>query len=896
MNGVNRTAHRESSRIKGHAGKVGDDVWILPALSRPGSSGGSISRSMRMRNAVSPGVGDSWRSTGSARKSRPRGRDIFETSAIDQPMVDESVQAGPALLLPSAAEAKGLTEGEARRKRPGYFSAREEDLEPLEMDIDDVVMPMKKKQRIATHQSPKFAALWEPSRRENWPLGPDEEEKKDGLEVVRREALEKEWVKNELKDLDTPAFKLPPSARKQKDLGSMDVEPPTSSKAVEAGPVFNERMKPPASSAEEADMTSKVSPTSPKPANGGFKFELSQPAFTPISVVTHSQSPPVAEAEKPKDERSPSKASAFVKSVLAEFAEEPNGDKMEDFPTNRRPSDVNANEVSTEPQSTAPTSKFSLLLSQSSSTQLSQELSRTVEKETVTGRFNFGVETEATTTTFEFNTGPSDSSFPPKEVADAKDTSIEAPGPETSKFNFNLPKPSSVEPKVADKREEKTPALSVNFDIPKPTEPKKDLVFGSGGLGEFGSAFNKTNNTAPSFGASSPATPALTGNGTANGSQTTEPVAPDAATAPSAPSLKFNFGPPASTGPTEQLKKPATPPPAAQSQELDDSMDITDSPPVSRSVPGFQGPSVFQFSTAPTSAPGTTGAEPPKPTFAFGSSTVNGTEKVTLPPISFSAAGGENKETGFSSADTSRTQFGSTPSTAFPFGSALPRKEETEPAKPGTTPFSFHLDPNQRATAFGAASTPTKPVDSKPVFGSQSTAPAFGRATTSLFSNQPSVTSPPTAASVSSTPAAQGFNFSFNPPTSTTTSQPFGRSSTFNFSAPPINNPFSSNPAPAASSSGTFPGISSAPVSPQNPQLSSFPPFGTSQQSTNLFGSSSTPAGTTNFQFSQNMPQSPIFTLGASEMQRSSSDAGPANPSPGGRRIAQPSRRRFNRR
>jgi hypothetical protein len=39
-----------------------------------------------------------------------------------------------------------------------------------------------------------------------------------------------------------------------------------------------------------------------------------------------------------------------------------------------------------------------------------------------------------------------------------------------------------------------------------------------------------------------------------------------------------------------------------------------------------------------------------------------------------------------------------------------------------------------------------------------------------------------------------------------------------------------------------------------------------------------------------------MFTLGSSQMQRSSSDAGPNNASPSGRKFAQPGRRRLNRR
>ena len=67
-------------------------------------------------------------------------------------MVDEEVQTSD---VPEG-------DGTLRRKRPGYFSAREEDLDPLEMDIDDFVTPLRKKQRtsVSLHQGPKFAALW----------------------------------------------------------------------------------------------------------------------------------------------------------------------------------------------------------------------------------------------------------------------------------------------------------------------------------------------------------------------------------------------------------------------------------------------------------------------------------------------------------------------------------------------------------------------------------------------------------------------------------------------------------------------------------------------------------------------------------------------------------------
>ena len=105
-------------------------------------------------------------------RGRPRGRDVF----------DEGVQTGPAgLLAPPPVDSRGMSvernerEDTPRRKRPGYFSAREEDLDPLDMDVEDFITPAKKKQRLSVQSGPKFAALWEPSKRENWPLGDDSE-------------------------------------------------------------------------------------------------------------------------------------------------------------------------------------------------------------------------------------------------------------------------------------------------------------------------------------------------------------------------------------------------------------------------------------------------------------------------------------------------------------------------------------------------------------------------------------------------------------------------------------------------------------------------------------------------------------------------------------------------
>src|SRR5208282_5535087 len=105
-------------------------------------------------------------------------------------------------------------------------------------------------------------------------------------------------------------------------------------------------------------------------------------------------------------------------------------------------------------------------------------------------------------------------------------------------------------------------------------------------------------------------------------------------------------------------------------------------------------------------------------------------------------------------------------------------------------------------------------------------------------------------------------------------------------------------PAPAVPSSTGFPAGSSAPVSPQIQQLTAFP--GTSgvpnqfgSQTAGLFGSGTAQSSTTNFpNFTQNAPAAPIFTLGA-DMQRSSSDSGPSNSSPGSCKFAQPGRKRF---
>ena len=213
-----RAGSRASSRV-GRAGDVSDDVWILPGSGgRPGSAGSM--RSARSRG--SPAATGSLRSQRTSQ--RPRGRDVFETEVqeVDEPMVDEQVKVDTGFHVPPSPSSH-ITP--LRRKRPGYFSAREEDLDALDMEIDDVT-PARKKQRLNTR--PKFASLLDPSRRENAPLRDGEDVKM----VYTPHDEELELVKSELKALESPAFILPPSARKgtprkEDDLMDMEQDSPT---------------------------------------------------------------------------------------------------------------------------------------------------------------------------------------------------------------------------------------------------------------------------------------------------------------------------------------------------------------------------------------------------------------------------------------------------------------------------------------------------------------------------------------------------------------------------------------------------------------------------------------------------------------------------------------------
>ena len=940
-----RTVSRSSSRVRGPAGEVSDDVWILPSL-RPGSPAGSS----RMRTASPAG---SWRSTDGPR--RPRGRDVLAMLEDDN---------APLLLPPppksDSASMKDVEEisSSPRKKRPGYFSAREEDLDPLDMDMDDFITPARKKQRtsISLHQGPKFAALWEPSRRENWPL-PEKTEDAKQEEIEKKEAEERERVKNELKDLKSPAFKLPPSARKETTTSMDVVEQPTPTKAVEKETDdLKFSFSKPSTSPQKTETNtfnfsvSEPPASPPQTETSNFKFGFSNPPTSPtkatenrtrkFSFSFHPASP-TNPAEKDdeskyqlpmptpganlisldssnKDEEaiangSPSKTATFMQSILSEKAPE---NQMEDI------SEKLNGVKSPETTQSSPQFQFSFPPTQSSSSEISQGTWKD-GKSAGNGGFKFGSDTGLSG--ISASTSKPAPSSPPKETATITSPSVELP-----KFKFGMPKAveeSKVELPVETPVETK-PALSFNFGQPKTeppaatifnatTEAKKDTTpaFGTpGGFGRFGGAFNKPEaEKSKVFDATSPVVapselPAT--NGTVKEPETKTPAFG------SGISSGFNFG--TKVTPAEPKTEPITPPvvPAiAVSQELDDSMDITDSPPTIRNTPTAGAiPPSFSFRTsAPTSAPTTT--EPPKP-YIFGQ-TNGSSEKPTLPSFGFAA-----KDTpGFGGSSIPPREFASpAPDTTFTgFRNGFPGNNGTEIPKPieksffsttTTTPSFGGPLPTEARPMFGSqTSTESKPLfgsqtsaESKPLFGSQTTAPVFGNTAPSLFgntsSNQPSLISPPNGVA---SPPTSGFNFGFAAQTSSNPPPSFGSGgSTFSFTqTAPITNPFASNPAPAATSPAPFQGITSAPVSPQNQQQQPIfpviPQFGAAaptQPAAPVFGAAPSAA---NFQFSQNLPASPIFTLGA-EMQRSSSDAGPANASPGGRKFAQPGRRRLNRR
>jgi hypothetical protein len=921
-------------------------VWILPSL-RPGSAAGGSSR---MRTASPAG---SWRSTDGSR--RPRGRDVL--AMLENDNVPLLLPAPPKSDTASMKDVEEISS--PRKKRPGYFSAREEDLDPLEMDVDDFITPARKKQRtsISLHQGPKFAALWEPSRQENWPLPETEDNKPE--EIERKDIEERERVKNELKDLESPAFKLPPSARKETGISMNIVEQPTPTKVIEKDTddlkfsfpksptsprktetnTFNFSVsKPPASppKPETNDLTFAFSnrPTSSTKTteNGAHRFSFSFPPASPTKptekpdeskfqpLVPTSVNIPGPGSSTGRDEvlienRSPSKTATFMQSLLSEKAPE---NQMEDIPEKRN--GVKSPEIT---QSSLPQFQFSLPPTQSSSDGMSQETSKG-EKAAGNGVFKFGSDTG-----FNASTSKPTPSSSPKETAKVTLPPVEQP----PKFNFGMPKAvqeSKVEPPVETAVETK-PTFSFNFGQPKTespaapifhatTEAKKDVtpVFGTpGGLGRFGGAFNKpeAEKSKPVFGATSPVVAPSeppTMNDTVKESETKPPVFGAGI------SSGFNFG--TKVTPPEPKKEPTTPTATAVPQDLDDSMDITDSPPTTRTIPmpGANLPS-FSFPTsAPTSAP--TAAEPPKSSFTFGQ-TNSAAGKPTLPSFGFASREEKKAESvpAFGASAIPPLEFTSpAPTTTFTgFSDAFPKKIETEIQQPveksyfPTSSITPSFGAPESKPIFGLPpSTESKPpfgsqapAESKPTFGLQTTAPAFGSTAPSLFgntsvfpSNQPSVTSPPNGVT---SPPTSGFNFNFAPQASSNPPPSFGSGgSTFSFTqTAPVPNPFASNATPAISQA-PFQGVNSAPVSPQNQQLPTFPgvpQFGAaapSQPAAPLFGVA---PSTANFQFAQNIPASPIFTLGA-EMQRSSSDAGPTNASPGGRRFAQPGRRRFNRR
>ena len=940
---------RSSSRLRGPAGIVDDDVWILPSL-KAGSARGS------RRRTQSPGGidGGSWRSAGGSvreRRSRPRGRDVFgtpEVQEVDEAMVDSEA---PALLMPPPAHeptTTNATDGASpRRKRPGYFSAREEDLDPLEMDIDDFVIPARKKQRLSIDQitrGPKFAALWEPARRDNWPLRADidddflEEKKVDELE--RPDLKELERVREELKDLESPAFKLPPSARKQNDVQEgMHVDEATPTKVVEKEvPGFEMPSSPPKQ--ESGVNGSHVSPQpSPTKENSDFKFAFGKQP-TPVQLVTHH--PQVPEIEPPtfnfkastsapsfgdftkpgptpvqegqkdasKGRESPSKTSSFMETILSQTqgvsSQEPQVDKSAADTT--ASNTENAQSQST--QSTVPSFSFASPSSLEALPGFSQPTNGISEaKPAVNGGFKFGgdnalpsfgakTESERTSTSipsFKLNASAPSFSPIPKEPESKPEESV--------KFTFG----TASKPAEAAKPVEPKPVIpSFPFGTPANEEPKQEPappsipVFGSSGsLGTFGSAFNKPTNeeSTPAFGVASTTAPTET---TADAvSKPAEPSsAPAAAPFGSLGQSGFTFGQPspAPLPSNQEAPKDTTSQPATQAalppQDLDDSMDITDSPPAQRhesismrSESMSDAPQSFEaFKLPPTSAPTPTG-DPSKSLFSFGTASteqVNGTAEK--PAFSFGAPKDEPKPA--FTAPSPVSAFGATSTTSGfgGFGSAFQKKEQpTVPEQPKSAPpFSFNVAPATAAPIFGSSTAPQS-AESAPVFGTQPSASVFGSGTTPFGSSAPAFNSQ-TQSSVTSPPATNApnttipsFSFAFNAPSSANT--PFGV---------PTMQPVAS-PSP-------FSAINSAPVSPQNQQLP-FPatstPFGGPQPSTAptqpIFGAAAPPA--VNFTFGANLPQSPVFNLGSSQMQRSSSDAGPTNVSPTSRRIAQPRRR-----
>jgi hypothetical protein len=882
-----RSSSRASSRVRGVAGDVGDDVWIIPSVNgRPGSSGSG--RSMRMRTS-SP-VDGSWRSTRSVR-SRPRGRDVFDTmevQEVDEPMVDDRP---PPQLLPPPTE--------SRRKRPGYFSAREEDLD--DMEVEDVT-PARKKQRILSHSGPKFAALWEPSRRENWPLGVGDDTKWEGGKGGSGDI--EPAIKHELQGLESPAFRLPPSARKESNV--MDVEQSSPSK------------------------TSVAAQTDDAPE---FQFHFSKP---PASTFAEASFKPVTVEDVPETKESPSKTASFMQSILSEKSEE----DMEDIPTVEKATEEKLKENGVkegESQASVPKFEFSMPSSQNSQFAPSTQSSFAAEsssKESSNGGFNFGKTDEKAQKTGGFQFGKTEADKPAAEKPASSpfvfkaDTHTEKPAtaapvePPTFTFGAKPAEPKKTDDEGAEKKVEK-PASTFTFGKSAMDYKDSPTIPSLNSTGLFGFGAPPKSDEKPMFPTPSSIT---TETPATNGTSKHEPAAAPVAAAPAltlptfaASTSGFTFGTRAPAITAESPRKVPTPTTPTAPDSIDDSMDITDSPPATRNtsltdlpstVPQFDS---FKFASAPTSAP----SDAPKaPTFQFGQSSAAPTsapsEAPQAPGFQFGQSNGAKQPLAFNFGKTEekKSEFGAAPTAGFGttsngvfgaststsgglggFGSAFAKKDEPpKPAEPAAPAFGFQF--NAPTPNFGA--TPSKPVESNPGFGAQSTAPvfgqpaapAFGGATNSGFGNTPfpsqAVTSPPIASS------QPGFNFNFNAPAPVTNTSTFGGGS-FAFGAPTANipNPFASNPPPAATSPAPFTGAISAPVSPQNHQtFPSAQPFGAANQQSPFS------AQPTSFQFGQTLPAPPMFTLGSSQMQRSSSD----NVSPSGRRMAQPGRRRFNNR
>ena len=1005
---INGGSSRASSRTR--TGIVGDDVWILPGLHaslRPGSSGSRRSLRMRTLSPAVEGGSGSWRSQ-DGRRSRPRGRDIFP---FDETMVDEGVQTQPLALPAPPSDTASMKDVEVipRRKRPGVFSAREEDLDELEM-VADHEFPIRKKQRLSTTtipSGPKFAALWEPSRRDHWPLPEDiPPEATCKTTGAMLEDGEGDKVREELKNLESPAFKLPPSARKKELVrtGSfMDLEEPESPTGKKSTIVEGNGFSYKVGSPEKSPEPTPAIPTY-KMDRKELKFDLPSPGAKP------QFSPPKAE-EKPTEKGtdvSPSKTATFMQSILSRKADE----QMDNIPTFQTPkkNGVKASEPphARSTQSTAPVSPppqlstgFTFTTSQSTNVSASPEKASSVNGAIFGGISSTVPATQTTIPPLKQEEKPPS---PPKFVFGQAIKPEEAPKAEEVSKAESHTEPLPTAPKFNFEQSFKAEP-EVHPSVPLFTLPKMETR--ASGLGSFGAAFKKSESEPQIPLVGKPKSPAPAAPVTA-----TSPKAPES-TAPSAPaplfgsavSSLFTFGQPPSTT-AAPAKTETTPPPTSApapaitpnvAAEADESMDITESPPASRATPLTSGnapsdvPSQYPpFPlSAPTSAPATT---PVKPiSFTFSASQVNGTsaaEKPAAQPFTFGGTKQESKATGGFSGGfnppTTTNLF--SPSAGMSSSVAPATNPFSPPAAPITNPFSpgpavvptvtapslpgfggggfgsaFQVKSDRPGTpnpaeakasfgavtsnfgtstapteskplfgqqasvnppapteskspfAFGATTAPTEskplfgqqtanpplfgttvPTDVKSPFGSQTTSafgpsaapPLFGATPTSFSQQAPSVTSPPSTA-----PAPPSVS-PFVPPTTTTApSFATGQIPSFNFSVPQTGiNPFSTASQPAAFTT------TSAPVSPQNQPLPTFPGGqqfggGAAQQISTpggpIFGAAANTGG-----FGGHIP---TFNFGAAtDMARSSSDTG-AGGTPG-RRIAQPGRRRGHRR